>query len=227
MIKTVDIAGIQLDNYTVRESIMNVEKEMSDHGFHTIEEVNMDMLMMAETDEVIREALTSVEHTVIAETGILEAVGADSYQRKHEIEHHDFFYEMMKRIERNHKILFLIGDTAAHIEKMRDQIQRRYPKCEIAGMEALDECPGVVDAVVNEINALAPDVIISVLPSPKQEHFLMENREKLSAGLWYGVGQMQLQKPKKRLWDGVRTLIRTHKLEKQLNQYQEKQDTGK
>ena len=40
MIKTIDFAGIELDNYTVREMSMNVEKDMSDHGFHTIEEVN-------------------------------------------------------------------------------------------------------------------------------------------------------------------------------------------
>ena len=60
MIKTIDVAGIELDNYTVRETIMNVEKKMSDSGFHTIEEVNMEMLLQAESDEVIREALASV-----------------------------------------------------------------------------------------------------------------------------------------------------------------------
>ena len=49
MIKTIDFAGIELDNYTVREMIMNVEKDMSDHGFHTIEEVNMDTLMVCGT----------------------------------------------------------------------------------------------------------------------------------------------------------------------------------
>ena len=111
MIKSVDFAGIQLDNYTVRETIMNVEKNMSDHGLHTIEEVNMDTLMLADSDDTVRAALDFVEHTVIAENGILEAVGAGSYQRKHEIEHHDFFYEMMKRIERNHKTVFIIGDV--------------------------------------------------------------------------------------------------------------------
>ena len=74
MIKTIDFAGIELDNYTVREMIMNVEKDMSDHGFHTIEEVNMDTLMLAETDELVRKAIGFAEHTVIAENGILEAV---------------------------------------------------------------------------------------------------------------------------------------------------------
>ena len=224
MIKTIDFAGIVLDNYSVRETIMNVEKNMSDHGFHTIEEVNMDTLMQAETDEVIKDALQMAEHTVIAEAGILDAVGAGSYQRRHEIEHHDFFYELMKRIERNHKTLFVIGDSMERVEQMCERIADRYPKCEIVGMEALDECSGATDAVVNEINALAPDVILSIIPSPQQEHFLMENREKMSAELWYGLGKIALGKPGSRLALKIRKLIRTHKLEKQLIRHSDEQE---
>ena len=73
MIRTIDVAGIRLDNYTVREAIMNLERDMSDHGFHTIEEVNTELLMLAGNDEAVRVALMTMEHTVISETGILEA----------------------------------------------------------------------------------------------------------------------------------------------------------
>jgi N-acetylglucosaminyldiphosphoundecaprenol N-acetyl-beta-D-mannosaminyltransferase len=225
MIKTIDVGGIRLDNYTVREAIMEVEKALADQGFHTIEEVNMDTLMLAESDETIREALCSVDYTVIAEAGILDAVGAESYQRKREIEHRDFFYELMKRLERNHKSLFLLGDTAQQNQTMYEQIKELYPRCEIAGMEALEECEGLTDAVVNEVNALAPDVILSILRSPQQEHFLVENREKLSASLWYGVGAMPLHKPKGRFATALRDLIRTRKLEKQLHHYHGKQES--
>ena len=225
MIKTIDFAGIVLDNYSVRETIMNVEKNMSDQGFHTIEEVNMDTLMQAETDEVIKEALQIVEHTVIAEAGILDAVGAGSYQRRQEIEHHDFFYELMKRIERNHKTMFVIGDSMERVEQMCELISDRYPKCEIVGMEALDECTGATDAVVNEMNAVAPDVILSIIPSPQQEHFLLENREKITAELWYGIGKIELGKARSRLALKIRKLVRTHKLEKQLIRHNDEQET--
>ena len=224
MIKTIDFAGIVLDNYSVRETIMNVEKNMSDQGFHTIEEVNMDTLMQAETDEVIKDALQMAEHTVIAEAGILDAVGAGSYQRRHEIEHHDFFYELMKRIERNHKTLFVIGDSMERVEQMCERISDRYPKCDIVGMEALDECSGATDAVINEINALEPDVVLSIIPSPQQEHFLMENREKISAELWYGLGKIELGKKRSRLALKIHKLIRTHKLEKQLIRHSDEQE---
>lgn len=221
MIKTVNVGGIQLDNYTVRETIMRVEKALSDHGFHTVEEVNMDMLLLGETDEVVRQALATVEYTVIAETGILEAVGASSYQRKNEIEQHDFFYEMMKRLERNHKRIFLIGQTQEATMAAADRIGELYPRCAIEGMEALEDCHGAVDAVVNEINGLAPDVILSVLPSPVQEQFLMENQDKLSAGLWYGIGDRTHRRKKGKLLSAIGNKIRTRRLEKSLDRYQQ------
>lgn len=224
MIKTIDFAGIELDNYTVREMIMNVEKDMSDHGFHTIEEVNMDTLMLAETDELVRKAIGFAEHTVIAENGILEAVGAGSYQHRHEIEHHDFFFELMKRVERNHQTVFVIGDTTEHVEKTCAFYQSILENARSWEQKRLKTVRGT-DAMVNEINALTPDMILSVLPSPDQEHFLMENCEKLSAGLWYGIGSWDFTKRRQGLLGNIRNLIRTYKLERQLIHYHGKQES--
>lgn len=219
MIKTIDVAGIQLDNYTVREAIMDVERDMSDQGFHTIEEVNTDTLMLAASDEAVRETLMTLEHTVISEVSILEAVGAGNYQRRHEVEHHDFFYELMRRIERNHKTVYLIGDTEVRTAQMQESLEVLYPKVQVAGVESLDHWDGAIDAVINEMNAATPDVIISMLPSPMQEHFLLENKDKLSANLWYGMGNLDPAKDKRGILHLIRKVIRTHKLEKQIHSY--------
>jgi N-acetylglucosaminyldiphosphoundecaprenol N-acetyl-beta-D-mannosaminyltransferase len=224
MIKTIEVAGISLDNYTVREAIMNIEKRLDDHGFHIIEEVNMDMLMMAETDEAVRGALEAAEITVIAEAKILEVVKASNYQRKHEIEHHDFFREMMKRIERNHKALFIVGDEAKQLEQMKKRVEELYPRCKIIGVEALEECGGATDNIVNLINSLAPDVILSIVPHPKQEHFLMQYHDKLSTELWYGIGEVKLDTQKKRFRDILRGFIRARKFEKQVEHYKDNSD---
>lgn len=174
---------------------------------------------------LVRKAIGFAEHTVIAENGILEAVGAGSYQHRHEIEHHDFFFELMKRVERNHQTVFVIGDTAEHVEKTCAFLSEHFGKCEILGAEAFENCQGGTDAMVNEINALTPDMILSVLPSPDQEHFLMENCEKLSAGLWYGIGSWDFTKRRQGLLGNIRNLIRTHKLERQLIHYHGKQES--
>lgn len=221
MIKTIDVAGIRLDNYTVREAIMNLEREMSDQGFHTIEEVNTDTLMLAASDDTVRRALMALEHTVISENSILEAVGASNYQRKHEIEHHDFFYELMKRMERGRKRIYLIGDTQERTDAMLACIAQQYPRCQLVGSAMLEGWDGTTDAVINDINAATPDVVISILPSPQQERFLLENKDKLFANLWYGMGTMRLAGEKKGIVGFFRKYIRMHKLEKQIHSYGE------
>ena len=227
MIRTIDVAGIRLDNYTVREAIMNLERDMSDHGFHTIEEVNTELLMLAGNDEAVRVALMTMEHTVISETGILEAVGSLNYQRKHEIEHHDFFYELMRRIERGHKSVYLIGDVQSRMDFIKQRIMELYPRSVFVGETALETWDGAMDAVVNEINASTPDVVISILPSPMQEHFLLENKDKLSANLWYGMGTMEFSDTKKGILSVLQSLIRKNKLKKRIHSYSEEQEAEK
>ena len=73
MIKKIDIAGLQLDNYTVREMLMRVDRRISEKILTTIEEVNMDTLALAESDEEVKQALEACDYSVIADEGILRA----------------------------------------------------------------------------------------------------------------------------------------------------------
>ncbi len=228
MIKKIDIAGIQLENYTVRESIMQVEKSLAETGFCTIEEVTMDMLMMAESNGKVKEALSLLSHTVIAENGILDAVGQNSMQRQHEIENHVFFYELMKRLSRNHKKVYLLGKTEEEVQRFYEFLSAELHRLEFAGVEAMENCVGEMDGIVNEINAATPDAIISILPSPFQEAFLTENKDKLFASLWYGIGDYTAFIEKRRnLLDFFRRKSKIRALEKQVNQYQEQEESIK
>ncbi|MCM1105995.1 MAG: WecB/TagA/CpsF family glycosyltransferase [Blautia sp.] len=220
MMKVIDVAGIQLDNCTVREAIMCLDREISDQGFHTIEEVNTDTLMLATTNDSVRTALMAMEHTVISEVAVLEAVGADSYQRRREVEHHDFFYELMRRIERNRKKLCLIGGESAKVQKMEELLLARFPRCELVSY-ALEDFEGKADSLVNEVNVVTPDVILSILPSPQQEEFLLENKDRLSANLWYGIGSMNPEVQRRGILGLIQRLIRTRKLERQLDSFRQ------
>ncbi len=228
MIKKIDIAGILVDNYTVREAIMQVEMSMAAKGFYLIEEVTMDTLLMAERNEKVKEAILGVDLTVVVESEILSAVGANNMQRQHEIENHDFFAEFMKRLERNHKTVFLLGENAEDIEKVRAIIEASYGRIEFAGEAAMESQTDGTDGVVNEINSATPDVIVSLLPSPGQEIFLQENRDKLSAKIWYGLGRELLETKK---GGAIRRLLRynsrTRMLKKHMNQYQKQEEAAK
>ena len=120
MIKKIDIAGLQLDNYTVREMLMRVDRRISEKILTTIEEVNMDTLTLAESDEEVKQSLEACDYTVIADEGILRAASADTLQRRHEIEDHDFFYELFKRLERNDKKIFVIAESQKAVDEAEE-----------------------------------------------------------------------------------------------------------
>ena len=66
MIKKIDILGIQLDNYTVREAIMRVEAWYDNNMLNVIEMVSMQMLTESESDPVLKEVISSLDLAVVA-----------------------------------------------------------------------------------------------------------------------------------------------------------------
>lgn len=205
MIKKINILGICLDNQTVREAIRQMETYLSNDVLNTIEHVSVKMLLEAENDPVLREAFSSMDLTVIEEKEIIQAAGAATMQRVQETKENDFANEFFKRIERNKKSVFVLGETEEKVAQVREDLKREFPKLLFAGEYALERCVGDFDGVINDINVTSPDVIVSVLPSPQQEYFLMEHKDKMSANIWYGAGAFGVYRKKHH---GIKNFLR-------------------
>lgn len=223
MTKKVEILGIQLDNYTVREAIMCVERYLTNGVLNTIETVSLQMLMDSEKNPALREALGSLDLTVIGDREILEAAGIGTMQRIRETEENDFYFEFFKRIERNQKSVFLLGETAEKTGEFQAELEREFPRLIFAGSYAVDQCGGDVDAVINDMNAAMPDVVASALPSPLQEEFLGSHKAKMDAGIWYGVGKIPAQGERRGVLARLKSRIHRGKLVSSMNQYVEKE----
>lgn len=221
MIKKIDIMGIQLDNYTVREAIRHVETYLSDNVLNTIETISMQMLLEAEQDEVVKEVIDSLDLSIIGEKEILRAAGVATMQRMKETEENDFSFEFFKRIERNKKSLFILGETDSRIERVREALKQEFPKIEIVGEYAVENCVGNLEAVINDMNAMTPDVIMSILPTPMQEHFFLEHRDKMNANIWYGVGSLGIAGKYHGMKGFFRRMMHLGRLKNSMNKYQD------
>lgn len=211
MEKMITIAGIELDNSNARESLHTFEREMREQPFCMVEEISMNMLLFAQNDDKVREALRIVSRTVIGELGVLEAVGADNYQRKREIESHEFFYGLMERLESRHWKVFLLGQKVEDTDDFLEYFQNEFLGLEVVGVAAMEESVGT-DAVVNEINAAAPEMILCTIPSPQREHFLLQCRDKISASLWYGMEPDKLLPKGHRIMRWMRRVLHRKRL---------------
>ena len=218
MLKKLDILGLELDNYTVREAMLRAETYLNNNEMNTIETISMSMLEKAGHDEKMRACLKNLDLAVIGEKEILLAAGVNSTQRMKETIENTFFYEFMKRLLRNKKTIYLLGEKETDVKKLEIFLHNEYEKVRIVGKDAMENCIGDLDAVVNAINVETPDLVFSVLPSPYQEEFLMENKGKLSIGIWYGLGEHYATESHS-LFRRVRRLISRKKLENSLSEY--------
>ena len=67
MLKKIDILGIEVDNYTVREAMMQVENYLDNTVMNTIETIDMKMLELAGRDETVRACMEQLDLAVIGE----------------------------------------------------------------------------------------------------------------------------------------------------------------
>lgn len=220
MLKKIDILGIEVDNYTVREAMMQVENYLDNTVMNTIETIDMKMLELAGRDETVRACMEQLDLAVIGEKEILIAADVHSSQRISETINHDFFREFIKRIIRNHKRVFLLAETIAQEEQLEHFLVGKYEQIEVAGHCAIEEKSNDFESVVNEINSASADVIFSILPSPLQEQFLTENKSKLDAKIWYGLSSDYTPRSRiSRISQIAGRLIHKKKLQSKLHKY--------
>ena len=179
---------MQVDNYTVRESMLQLESYMNSTVLNVIETISMKQLMLATENPVIAECVEKCDLSIIGEKEILAESGQVSVQRLREIKDKDFMHELIKRIVRNQRRVYLIAETRADIETMQNFFLEVNPKFSVTDSYALEECAGDADDIVNEINSEMPDIVISALPSPVEEGFVLAHKDKIGAHIWYGLG---------------------------------------
>lgn len=189
MVKRIDILGINLDNYTVREAMLRMEVYWNSTIMSTVETISMDTLVKAKSDELVKNCIENLDLAIICDKEILKAAGVTSAQRVRETAENEFFNEFMKQAMRSHRTVYLLGDTSEQTKLLQGFLKEAFGKLKILGDYALSECGGDYDAVINEVNIAAPDLILSVIPIPTQEYFLQEHKGKLNAKIWYGLGE--------------------------------------
>lgn len=187
-VKKIEILGMHLDNYTVRESLLRLDTYMGNTVLNIIETVTMKQLVLAGEHPVIKDCLNQADLCIIGECEILSEAGNPTLQRMREVRDQDFLQELIVRMTRNRKRVFLLAMTKEELEQMQRIFEEKSPKFAPAGVYAVEMCTGDLDTIVNEMNGSTPDLVISALDSPMEEEFILSYRDKIGTSVWYGIG---------------------------------------
>lgn len=224
MIKQIQLLGMTIPNYSLREELQLAQDALRDERLRLLLTVSMQSLIKVSSSESqqVKECVEQADLIVVEDPEILSVAGINSSQRIREAEDHLFFTELLKRLQRGQQQVYLVASKNAALEKIREILRERYEKLHIVGQYSIEDYPDDLDRMINEINGAAPDVIISVMPTPQQEEFLVANRSKLLAKLWYGLGENYgLLMEKKGFGWRMKRLIHFGRFKMHVNRYEE------
>lgn len=97
-------------------------------------------------------------------------------------------YALMQRLAPSGGTVFLLGAEAPVVEKARQELARRFPGLRVVGTRNGYFLEGEEEAIVDQIKAAQPQVLLLGISSPKRELFVTRNRHRLGVPVIMGVG---------------------------------------
>lgn len=189
MVKKIRLLGMVIDNFSLREEVQQGEEFYNRSELNIIRTISMKMLGMAADNRSVREGIAQADLLVVGDEEILTEAGIYSSQRLREANEHGFMQEYLKRIAGSGRSVFLVAEDRQALEMLQEYLNMVYENMQIVGSYVLEACGGDYDMAVNEMNAAWPDILLSVVSSPVEDMFLLKAKAKISARVWYSLGE--------------------------------------
>ena len=191
MIRKKNILGTELTLYRLHEALEKT-RFFSDNGtLNTIQYISVRMLTQASRSDEYRSVLESMDLVFCAETDILRAAGISSRSRLYEIEKSLYFEEFCKMIQDRKLQVYALTDTPEHQITLQDFLSMQLESTAFTThLMDVDKCRAATTALeilANEINEVAPAIILSWLPLPYQMQLMQELKPYLNATIWLGL----------------------------------------
>lgn len=182
--RKMQVLSVGLNDYTVREAIRKVEEYFHDGKLHTIAYISKKGVMEADENEQVKEFITKMDLMVCTDSDILRAANVETWNRIREIDENIFMEEFLKRLIRQRKTLYILAETDVELLQLEEHLRSYQQNLHIVGKYALEHLSADEEFVVNEINVLEPDVLVSILPSMRRIEFYDSNCMKLNTNIW-------------------------------------------
>ena len=188
MVKKLKVMDVELNHFSLRESFLIIEKYMKDSHMSTVRLVTMEQLAMAGQDGDVKESLTDTDLCIIEDEAILQAAGASPDPFGQDVDAHRFFEELLRRMVVLNKSVYLAGYDPDKVSAFKEYLSREYKHLNIIGYGVVSDDSQENENLINEINTVLPDVVLSILKSPVQDRFLNSHKDQIYTKVWVGLG---------------------------------------
>lgn len=200
MTPTTIVGGVAFNNITMEEtvSLILLMVQKGDSARHIVTG-NLDHLFMLQRDAAFRRIYETAALALPDGAPIVwlsrmtdRTVSARQKPLQERVAGSDLFWELAQASQKTGLRLFFLGGVPGSAEAAAEMVRRRYPKAQICGTY----CPpfetfsteAEQSRIADIIHEAAPDVLLVGLGAPKQEKWIMANKERLGVPVSIGVG---------------------------------------
>jgi N-acetylglucosaminyldiphosphoundecaprenol N-acetyl-beta-D-mannosaminyltransferase len=182
----VNVLGVGVDPLTVEELHAELGRLARGHSCGLVLNANAHCLNLCYEDSALRRFFNAADVVICDGTGVKLAARLLGGRIPERITYADWAPRLAAFAADEGFSLFFLGARPGVAETAARSLKERHPKLRISGVRHgyFDRSPGSPqnEAVVREINAVAPDILLVGLGMPLQEYWLMENLRRLDVG---------------------------------------------
>ncbi len=182
-----DILGVKVDTLTNKEVLSKIDMYLKEDGMKMIFTPNPEMIMAAREDSYFMEVLNNADIVIPDGIGVVYASRLNDTKIKERVTGSDTVFSMFEKYKSLGKTVYLLGAGKGVAEEAKLKMEDKYKGLQIVGVH-----DGYFDAeeeknIIEEINALKPDILLVGLGLGKQEKWIYEHKD-LNVRLAMGVG---------------------------------------
>ena len=182
----INIMGVDFDSLTLSEAVNLAETLISEHRAAYVVTPNPEIVMTCWENTDAMEAVQNADLVLPDGVGVVYGAKILGTPLKGKLPGIDFATELMRRMAKRCGRVYLLGAKPGVAEMAGERLTEQFPGLIVCGTHDgyfQEDAP-----VIDEINALQPDLLLVCLGAPKQEIWMLRNRSALKVGLMAGLG---------------------------------------
>jgi N-acetylglucosaminyldiphosphoundecaprenol N-acetyl-beta-D-mannosaminyltransferase len=182
------VLGVQIDAVTMAEAVRTAEGFIAAGGPHLVATANAEMVMAAGQDAELKRVLDGADFVVPDGAGVVWAARHLGHRMPERVAGFDLAQALLARAAEKGWRVYFFGGAPGIAARASEAAVARWPGLAVAGVRHGYFAPGESAAIVDEIKASRPDILLAALGVPKQEKWLAANAAELAVPLAMGVG---------------------------------------
>ncbi|MEF9935662.1 MAG: WecB/TagA/CpsF family glycosyltransferase [Clostridium sp.] len=178
--------GVEVSTLSMDEVLLKVDSTISNNEKAFIVAINPEKIMKAQEDKALLELINSADIKIPDGSGVVLASKIKKGKIKERVTGIDLFKNICSvGATREYKI-FLLGAKKDVIERASKNL-----KDEIKGLNIVGTQDGYFtdnNKVIDMINASEANIVFVAMGSPRQEKWIIDNKDKINANVFMGVG---------------------------------------